>query len=60
MSSSTKGGVVVHEVFPEGAVAKDGRVSAGDLIASVNGVDFKKIKNSDAVRTIRAAKDKVR
>ena len=50
---------MVHEVFPDGAVHKDGRVSPGDLLASVNGVDFKKIKHADAVRTIRAAKEKV-
>ena len=54
-----QGGIVVHEVYKDGAADKDGRLKPGDRIVSVNGTAFNELTHTDALRILRTAKDKV-
>ncbi|KAM7543130.1 hypothetical protein Aperf_G00000015422 [Anoplocephala perfoliata] len=45
----------VHEIFPEGAVALDGRLQPGDRLLAVNDVSLSNLPYSVAVSTIGAA-----
>ncbi|XP_065889506.1 segment polarity protein dishevelled homolog DVL-3-like isoform X2 [Dysidea avara] len=47
------GGIFVGSIMKGGAVAADGRIDAGDMILSVNDVDFANLTNEDAVRALR-------
>merc|ERR1712106_1164786 len=38
-----KGAIIIHEVYPDGAAAKDGRLKPGDQILTVNTENFKEI-----------------
>ena len=55
-----QGGVIVHEVYKDGAADKDGRIKPGDFIVSVDGKAFKDCTHKDALRALRVTKDKVK
>lgn len=52
--------IVIHEVYEEGAAARDGRLWAGDQILEVNGVDLRSIAHEDAIAALRQTPSKVR
>ncbi|XP_016137767.1 inaD-like protein [Sinocyclocheilus grahami] len=52
--------IVIHEVYEEGAAARDGRVWAGDQILEVNGVDLRSVAHEDAIAALRQTPAKVR
>ncbi|KAM9503499.1 LOW QUALITY PROTEIN: inaD-like protein [Salvelinus alpinus] len=45
--------IVIHEVYEEGAAARDGRLWAGDQILEVNGVDLRSAAHEDAITALR-------
>ncbi|XP_075688825.1 inaD-like protein isoform X2 [Rhinoderma darwinii] len=51
--------VVIHEVYEEGAAARDGRLWAGDQILEVNGVDLRNASHEDAITALRQTPQKV-
>ena len=51
--------MVVHEIYPDGAAAKDGRLQPGDQILEINGEDFRKITHSRALAVLRQIQTKV-
>ncbi|XP_068095468.1 inaD-like protein isoform X2 [Hyperolius riggenbachi] len=51
--------VVIHEVYEEGAAARDGRLWAGDQILEVNGVDLRNATHEDAIMALRQTPQKV-
>ncbi|XP_053549622.1 inaD-like protein [Bombina bombina] len=51
--------IVIHEVYEEGAAAKDGRLWAGDQILEVNGVDLRNASHEDAITALRQTPQKV-
>ncbi|KAG1945770.1 inaD-like protein isoform X2 [Pimephales promelas] len=52
--------IVIHEVYEEGAAARDGRLWAGDQILEVNGVDLRSVAHEDAITALRQTPSKVR
>uniref|UniRef100_A0A8C9T917 PATJ crumbs cell polarity complex component n=1 Tax=Scleropages formosus TaxID=113540 RepID=A0A8C9T917_SCLFO len=52
--------IVIHEVYEEGAAARDGRLWAGDQILEVNGVDLRGAVHEDAIAALRQTPAKVR
>uniref|UniRef100_A0AAZ3NMV0 InaD-like protein n=1 Tax=Oncorhynchus tshawytscha TaxID=74940 RepID=A0AAZ3NMV0_ONCTS len=52
--------IVIHEVYEEGAAARDGRLWAGDQILEVNGVDLRSAAHEDAITALRQTPAKVR
>ncbi|XP_066547759.1 inaD-like protein isoform X3 [Amia ocellicauda] len=52
--------IVIHEVYEEGAAARDGRLWAGDQILEVNGVDLRSAAHEDAITALRQTPPKVR
>ncbi|XP_026054157.1 inaD-like protein isoform X2 [Carassius auratus] len=52
--------IVIHEVYEEGAAARDGRLWAGDQILEVNGVDLRSVDHEDAIAALRQTPAKVR
>lgn len=51
--------VVIHEVYEEGAAARDGRLWAGDQILEVHGVDLRNASHEDAITALRQTPQKV-
>nr|DBA17789.1 TPA: hypothetical protein GDO54_016112 [Pyxicephalus adspersus] len=51
--------VVIHEVYEEGAAARDGRLWAGDQILEVNGVDLRRASHEDAITALRQTPQRV-
>ncbi|XP_057182396.1 inaD-like protein isoform X2 [Triplophysa rosa] len=51
--------IVIHEVYEEGAAARDGRLWAGDQILVVNGVDLCSVAHEDAIAALRQTPSKV-
>ncbi|XP_034149618.1 inaD-like protein isoform X2 [Esox lucius] len=51
--------IVIHEVYEEGAAARDGRLWAGDQILEVNGVDLRSAAHEDAITALRQTPAKV-
>ncbi|KAG8555014.1 hypothetical protein GDO81_017543, partial [Engystomops pustulosus] len=51
--------VVIHEVYEEGAAARDGRLWAGDQILEVNGIDLRNASHEDAITALRQTPQKV-
>lgn len=51
--------VIVHEVYPDGAAAKDGRLRPGDQLVEVNGEDFRNITHIKALAVLRQTPAKV-
>ncbi|XP_051549154.1 inaD-like protein [Myxocyprinus asiaticus] len=52
--------IVIHEVYEEGAAARDGRLWAGDQILEVNGVDLRSVAHEDAIAALRQTPSRVR
>ncbi|KAM6938811.1 inaD-like protein isoform 2-T2 [Lycodopsis pacificus] len=52
--------IVIHEVYEEGAAARDGRLWAGDQILEVNGVDLRGASHEEAIAALRHTPAKVR
>ncbi|XP_031731163.1 inaD-like protein isoform X2 [Anarrhichthys ocellatus] len=52
--------IVIHEVYEEGAAARDGRLWAGDQILEVNGVDLRGAFHEEAIAALRHTPAKVR
>ncbi|XP_059400000.1 inaD-like protein isoform X5 [Carassius carassius] len=52
--------IVIHEVYEEGAAARDGRLWAGDQILEVNAVDLRSVAHEDAIAALRQTPAKVR
>nr|CAD7456354.1 unnamed protein product [Timema tahoe] len=52
--------VVIHEVYPDGAAAKDSRLRPGDQILEVNSEDFRNITHSKALAALRQTPAKVK
>uniref|UniRef100_A0A670JGS6 PATJ crumbs cell polarity complex component n=1 Tax=Podarcis muralis TaxID=64176 RepID=A0A670JGS6_PODMU len=51
--------IVIHEVYEEGAAARDGRLWAGDQILEVNGIDLRNASHEDAITALRQTPQKV-
>ncbi|XP_040264025.1 inaD-like protein isoform X2 [Bufo bufo] len=51
--------VVIHEVYEDGAAARDGRLWAGDQILEVNGLDLRNASHEDAITALRQTPQKV-
>lgn len=54
-----QGVIIIHEVYPDGAAAKDGRLKPGDQILEVNSEDFRNITHSKALAALRQTPAKV-
>ncbi|KAK1165444.1 inaD-like protein [Acipenser oxyrinchus oxyrinchus] len=52
--------IVIHEVYEEGAAARDSRLWAGDQILQVNGVDLRSVTHEDAITALRQTPQQVR
>ncbi|XP_019060221.1 inaD-like protein [Fukomys damarensis] len=52
--------IIVHEVYGEGAAARDGRLWAGDQILEVNGMDLRSCNHEEAVAALRQTPQQVR
>nr|CAD7589270.1 unnamed protein product [Timema genevievae] len=52
--------IVIHEVYPDGAAAKDSRLRPGDQILEVNSEDFRNITHSKALAALRQTPAKVK
>ena len=50
----------MHEVYPDGAAAKDGRLKPGDQLLSVNNEDFQNITHGKALAALRQTPPKVK
>ncbi|XP_050519840.1 multiple PDZ domain protein-like [Daktulosphaira vitifoliae] len=58
-SDTLLGVVIIHEVYPDGAAAKDGRLRPGDQLVEVNGEDFRNITHVKALSVLRQTPSKV-
>ncbi|XP_060773016.1 multiple PDZ domain protein isoform X3 [Neoarius graeffei] len=54
------GAIIIHEVYEEGAAAKDGRLWAGDQILEVNGIDLRTASHDEAINVLRQTPQQVR
>uniref|UniRef100_A0AAY4AM35 Multiple PDZ domain crumbs cell polarity complex component n=1 Tax=Denticeps clupeoides TaxID=299321 RepID=A0AAY4AM35_9TELE len=54
------GSIIIHEVYEEGAAAKDGRLWAGDQILEVNGIDLRVATHDEAINVLRQTPQRVR
>lgn len=50
---NVQGVIIIHEVYPDGAAAKDGRLKPGDQILEVTSEDFRSITHSKALAALR-------
>lgn len=55
-----QGAIIIHEVYPDGAAAKDGRLKPGDQILNVNNENFREITHQKALSVLRQTPSKVR
>ncbi|XP_040896942.1 inaD-like protein [Toxotes jaculatrix] len=51
--------IMIHEVYEEGAAARDGRLWAGDQILEVNGLDLRGASHEEAIAALRQTPAKV-
>ncbi|QQP49289.1 Pard3, partial [Caligus rogercresseyi] len=51
-------GIVVNEIYGNGAAEKDGRLWVGDRLVSINGVACKTLTNGGALKLIRSNMEK--
>ncbi|KAK5604887.1 hypothetical protein CRENBAI_008146 [Crenichthys baileyi] len=51
--------IMIHEVYEEGAAARDGRLWAGDQILEVNGVNLRGASHEEAIASLRQTPAKV-
>ena len=55
-----QGAILIHEVYPDGAAAQDGRLRPGDQILEVSGQNFRSISHQKALNVLRQTPAKVR
>uniref|UniRef100_A0A5S6Q8E7 PDZ domain-containing protein n=1 Tax=Trichuris muris TaxID=70415 RepID=A0A5S6Q8E7_TRIMR len=58
-SDTILGGIIVHEVYPDGAAARDNRLSAGDQLLEVNGRSLRDAPHELAISVLRQTPSKV-
>lgn len=51
--------MIVHEIYPESAAEKDGRLEPGDQILEVNSEDVTKMPHSKVLTVMRQTQAKV-
>lgn len=59
-SDTPLGAVIIHEVYPDGAAALDGRLRPGDQILEVNGEDLREASHEAAIGALRQTSSVVR
>ncbi|KAK8394132.1 hypothetical protein O3P69_006373 [Scylla paramamosain] len=59
-SDTLLGAIIIHEVYPDGAAAKDGRLKPGDQILNVNNENFREITHQKALSVLRQTPSKVK
>ncbi|XP_037528743.1 multiple PDZ domain protein isoform X1 [Rhipicephalus sanguineus] len=59
-SDTPLGAVIIHEVYPDGAAAMDGRLRPGDQILEVNGEDLREACHEAAIAALRQTSSVVR
>ncbi|KFD62074.1 hypothetical protein M514_09407 [Trichuris suis] len=59
-SDTILGGIIVHEVYPDGAAATDNRLNAGDQLLEVNGHSLRDVPHEVAISVLRQTSSKVR
>ncbi|CAD6192509.1 unnamed protein product [Caenorhabditis auriculariae] len=59
-SDTVLGTVVIHEVYPDGAAAHDGRLKPGDQVLEVNNVSLRGVTHDQAISALRRTPPKVR
>ncbi|PAV77592.1 hypothetical protein WR25_14179 [Diploscapter pachys] len=59
-SDTVLGTVVIHEIYPDGAAAKDGRLQPGDQVLEVNGTSLRGVPHDTAIAALRRTPPKVR
>ncbi|KAI1728215.1 PDZ domain (Also known as DHR or GLGF) domain-containing protein [Ditylenchus destructor] len=59
-SDTVLGTVVIHEVYPDGAAAVDGRLKPGDQVLEVNNTSLRGISHEQAISLLRRTPAKVR
>ncbi|WKX94389.1 hypothetical protein Q1695_011555 [Nippostrongylus brasiliensis] len=59
-SDTVLGTVVIHEVYPDGAAAHDGRLKPGDQVLEVNNVSLRGVTHDQAISSLRRTPPKVR
>ncbi|CDW54462.1 PDZ domain containing protein [Trichuris trichiura] len=59
-SDTILGGIIVHEVYPDGAAATDNRLNAGDQLLEVNGHSLRDVPHDEAISVLRQTSSKVR
>ncbi|XP_071953522.1 multiple PDZ domain protein-like isoform X2 [Antedon mediterranea] len=59
-SDTPLGVIMVHEVYDDGAAARDGRLWSGDQLIKVNEVDLSKAKHDDAITALRQTPSEVK
>lgn len=52
--------MIIHEVYPDGAAALDGRLRPGDQILEVNGEDLREAPHEAAITALRQTPSAVR
>ncbi|XP_063871690.1 multiple PDZ domain protein-like isoform X15 [Scylla paramamosain] len=57
-SDTLLGAIIIHEVYPDGAAAKDGRLKPGDQILNVNNENFREITHQKALSVLRQTPSK--
>ncbi|XP_033115091.1 multiple PDZ domain protein-like isoform X2 [Anneissia japonica] len=59
-SDTPLGVIMVHEVYEDGAAARDGRLWSGDQLIKVNGIDLSTAKHDDAIAALRQTPSEVK
>lgn len=59
-SDTLLGSIIIHEVYADGAAAKDSRLKPGDQLLSVNNEDFQNITHTKALAALRQTPTKVK
>lgn len=59
VSGVFQGAILIHEVYPDGAAAKDKRLKPGDQILDVNGEGFRSVTHNRALTVLRQTPAKV-
>lgn len=59
-SDTLLGAIIIHEVYPDGAAAKDGRLRPGDQILEVNHENLRDATHDTAIQALRQTPAKVK
>ncbi|GAB6026518.1 hypothetical protein CHUAL_012941 [Chamberlinius hualienensis] len=59
-SDTLLGSIIIHEIYPDGAAAKDGRLRPGDQILEVNLENFRGVTHDLAIQMLRQTPSKVK